>query len=75
MLSFGGSEWNDKKIKIKIHRGLRWPSIIKKTLNNQPKTGGRDGWDFGGEARRAGGAEKRDTIVFGGGKVQREVEN
>jgi len=41
----------------------------KKKHNNQPKTGSRNGGDYGGEARRAGGVGKRDIIVFGGGEV------
>ena len=34
----------------KIHRGLRWPPIDAFVLNNQPKTVGRDGGDYGWEA-------------------------
>ena len=47
----------------------------KKTHNNQPKTGGRDGGGYGGEAQRAGGAGKRDIIVFWRGEVKGEVIN
>ena len=74
-VSFGASNRTIKKKLIKIRRGLRWPLIDKKTHNNQPKTGGRDGVDYGGEARQVGGVGKRDTIIFGGGEVQREVKN
>jgi len=42
------------------------------THNNQPKTGGRDGGDYGGEARRVGGARKCNIIIFGGAKVKVE---
>jgi len=67
--SFRVSNQTMKKQNNKIHRGLKWLPIEKKTHNNQPKTGGRDGGDHLGEARRAGGAGKRDIIVFGGGEV------
>jgi len=58
-----------KNKKNKIRRGLRWPPIGKKTHNNQPKTGGCDGGDYGREERRAGGVGKRDIIVFWRGEV------
>jgi hypothetical protein len=62
---------NDEKTKIiKILRGLRWLPINQYTHNNQPKTGGRDGGDYGGEARRVGGARKCNIIIFGGAKVK-----
>ena len=53
----------------KIHRGLRWPPIDAFVLNNQPKTVGRDGGDYGWETRRAGGAGGCDIIVFWRGEV------
>jgi len=58
-----------------IQHGLRWLPINEIVHNNQPKTGGRDGGDYGGEAQRAGGAGKRDIIVFGRGRSQRIVKN
>ena len=47
----------------------------QKKNNNQPKTGGRNGGDYGGETRRAGGVGKRDSIVFWRGGSIGEVEN
>ena len=44
------------------------------TTTNQKQVAATEG-DYGGEARRAGGAGKRDIIVFGGGRSQRRVEN
>ena len=67
--SFGAANKVTKTKKNKIRRGLRWPPIGKKSHNNQPKTGGRNGGDYGGEARRAGGTGKRDIIVFWRGEV------
>ncbi len=42
-----------------------------------PKTGGRDGWDYGGDARRAGrgAGGKRDAIgLLEGGRKPKERE-
>ena len=57
-----------------IQHGLTWPPINEFLHNNQPKTGSRDGEDYGGEARRAGGAGERDIIVFWRGEVELEVK-
>ena len=38
----------------------------KKSHNNQPKTGGRDGGDYRGEAGRAGGAGEARYHHFDG---------
>ena len=53
---FGVSNGAAKNRNKKIHRGLRRPPIDDILYNNHPKTGGRDGGDYEGEARRAGGA-------------------
>ncbi len=62
----GGGKWSDKKIERLADPGLRWPPIIKKTHNNQPKTmaameGTKDGRRDEREARG-----KRNTIILGG---------
>jgi hypothetical protein len=44
--------------------GRRRPPIENFTHNNQPKTGGRDGGDYEGEARRAGGAREARYLRF-----------
>ena len=49
-------EASDKKKKDGLGPGHRRPPIGNFTHNNQPKTGGRDGGDYEGEARQAGGA-------------------
>ena len=67
--SFGAANKVTKTKKNKIRRGPRWPPFGKKSHNNQPKTGGRNGGDYGGEARRAGGTGKHDIIVFWRGEV------
>jgi len=46
----------------------------QKTHNNQPKTGGRDGGDYGGEAQRAGGVGKHNIIIFWRGGSIGEVK-
>ena len=48
--------------------------MIFNTTTNQ-KTGGHDGENKGGEARRAEGEEMRDNIIFGGVRSQRIVRN
>jgi hypothetical protein len=46
--SFQGGKLNDKKnYKIKYNKGLRWPPFNIFSLNNQPKTRGRDGGGMG----------------------------
>jgi hypothetical protein len=46
--SFQGGELNDEKnYKIKYDKGLRWPPFNIFSLNNQPKTRGRDGGGMG----------------------------
>ena len=46
--SFQGEELNDEKnYKIKYEKGLRWPPLNIFSLNNQPKTCGRDGGGLG----------------------------
>jgi len=62
------------KQKNKIRHGLDGRQSAKKTHNNQPKTCGRDGGDYGGEARRAGGVGKRNIIVFWRGGSIGEVK-
>jgi len=67
--SFGAANGATKNKKNNLHRGLRLPPINNNTHNNQPKTGGRNGGDYGGDARRAGGTGKHDIIVFWRGEV------
>ena len=56
-----------------MRRGLRWPPIVKKSHNNQPKTGGRNGGDYGGEAGQAVGAEgARYHCFLEGGSIGEE---
>jgi hypothetical protein len=43
-----------KNIKYKIHRGLKWPPVDDYQHNNQPKTGSRNRGEHGGDMRRAG---------------------
>jgi hypothetical protein len=38
-----------KKYKNIIHGGIYWSPIGKPKHNNQPKTGGRDGGEHGGD--------------------------
>ena len=64
--SFRASHQTMKTKLIKIRRGLEWPPIDKITHNNQPKTGGRNGGDYGGEAQQAEGAgEARYHYFYG----------
>ncbi len=58
-----------------IHHSLRWTPVDDFQRNNQPKIGVCNTGEYGGEVQRAGGAGKCGVIVFGGGEVQREVEN
>ncbi len=44
----------------------------QKITQQSTKNSGRNGGDYGGEARRAGGAGERDIIVFWRGKVKLE---
>jgi len=62
-----GVEWRraTKKIERWAGPGHRLPPIEHFTHNNQPKTGGRDGGDYEGEARRAGGAVEARYHRFG----------
>ena len=53
-----------------IHCGLRQPPHDEFPHNNQPKVGGRNGGEYGGEVQQVGGVWERDTIVFGGGEVK-----
>ncbi len=55
---FGASNGSKRQKKYRDGLGLghRWPPIENFTHNNQPKTGSRDGGDYEGEARQAGGA-------------------
>jgi hypothetical protein len=71
-----GRQTERRKIKfIKIRRGLKQPPIDQTSHNNQPKTGGRDGGDYGGEARRVGGVGKRRPIVWGGEWNDTKIKN
>jgi hypothetical protein len=46
--SFRGGNLNDKNdYKIKYNKGLRWLAFNISSLNNQPKTRGRDGGGMG----------------------------
>ena len=65
--SFGVANGIMKNKLIKIHCGLRWPPIDDFTHNNQPKTVGRDRWDYGWMAQRAGGAGEAQYHHFWGG--------
>ena len=47
-------------------RGHRRPPIEHFTHNNQPKTGGRDGGEYGGKVRQVGGAGGARYHCFGG---------
>ncbi len=50
-----GVEQSDaKKLKKTIHGGIYWPPIGGPKHNNQPKTGGIDGGEHGGDMRQAG---------------------
>ncbi len=55
-----------KKIQYEIHHGLNWPPIDHFTHNNQPKTGSRDGGEYEGEIRQAGGGGESMVLSFWG---------
>jgi hypothetical protein len=55
-----------KNYKNTIHGGIYWPPIGKPKHNNQPKTGGRDGGEHGGDIRRAGHVGEARCHHFGG---------
>ena len=67
MPSFGCRiDWQ-KLTKEKIHLGHRRPPIKHFTHNNQPKTGGRDGGEYGGKMRQVGGVGEAQYHRVGGG--------
>ncbi len=52
--------------KHEIHHGLRQLLINNGSHSNQPKTGSRDGWKYGGEVQRVGRVEEVRYHHFGG---------
>ncbi len=55
-----------KRNKYKIHRGFKWLLVDDFKRNNQPKTGGRNGKEYGGEVRQAGGVREVQFHCFDG---------
>ncbi len=55
-----------QKNENKIHGGVNRPPIGGSKHNNQPKTGGRDGGEYGGDMRRAGRVGEAQCHHFGG---------
>ena len=51
-----------------IQHGLTWPPINDFLHNNQPKTGSRDGEDYGGERDEREARWSAISLFFGGGK-------
>ena len=51
-----------------IQHGLTWPPINEFLHNNQPKTGSRDGEDYGGERDEREARWSAISLFFGGGK-------
>ncbi len=66
VLSFGAVNWSTKNIKYKKHHGLKWMPVDDFKCNNQQKTGGQDGEEFGVKVRRAGGMGEAQFHCFGG---------
>jgi hypothetical protein len=54
-----------RKIKIKIHRGLRWPSIDDLLCNNQPKQASTTEWGMKERCNKREAQGKHNAIVFG----------
>ena len=52
--------------KHEIHHDLRQPSINNGSHNNQPKTGVRDGGEYGEDVRRSGGTGASAIPLFWG---------
>ena len=50
----------------KIHGGVNWPPIGGPKHNNQPKTGGRDGGEHGGDMQRVGRVGEAQCQSFWG---------
>ena len=72
VLLFGASNGGKQQQKLKDGPGLghRRLPIEHFTHNNQPKTGGHNGEEYGGKVRRVGGAgEARYYCVEGGIRV------
>ncbi len=46
---FGAANGMTEKKKYEIHVVLKWLLIDDNTHNNQPKTGSRNGWEYGGK--------------------------
>ena len=51
-----------------IQHGLTWPPINDFLHNNQPKTGSRDGEDYGGERDEREARWSAISLFSGGGK-------
>ena len=56
--SFRAVNLMTEKKKYKICSGLRWLPINDNTHNNQSKTGGPDGGEYGGKVQQAGGVRE-----------------
>ena len=64
-----------KNIYYKIHHSLKWLPVDDFKRNNQPKTGGHEGGEHGGDMRQAGCMGDVRLHRFGGNKVQIEWIN
>jgi len=59
-----------KNMRLKIHRGLRWPENDLKKHNNQPKTSGLDEGGYVWMRERGGVQGDRSSIILGANEFE-----
>jgi len=59
-----------KNMRLKIHRGLRWPENDLKKHNNQPKTSCLDGGGYDWMREQGGVLGDRYSIILGANEVE-----